>query len=265
MNVVIKSITGELLEYIYIVAYHDKIVRKEALGYANFKSERKCSICEIFNCPVDMRLHIKAAHEGIKYDCDHCDYQSGYKNLLRAHIKRVHELYRHKCSFCDELFSYSDHLRDHIRVVHEGVHFVCQICNRPHTRKKDFARHLVSDHTVSSLVDMNKIQYKCESCPFQTTNKRLMKTHLSKFHKDSFYKCGHKKVPETVNQREKLVCPVCTKMFAKDASGQSHNQQTFPCPFCDFETSQGINLQSHISSHHVVKKKEEKININITS
>ena len=212
-----------------------------------------------------MRQHEKAAHEGIKYDCDQCDYQSGYKNLLRAHIKRVHELHRHKCSLCDELFTYSDHLRDHIRVVHEGLHYICQICNRPHTRKKDFARHLVSDHTVSTLVDMNKIkEYKCESCPFQTTNRILLKTHSIKFHKDSLYKCGHRKVPETVNQREKLVCPVCTKMFPKEASGHSHSQDTFPCPFCDFETSQGINLQSHISAHHVVKK-EEKMNINITS
>ena len=232
-----------------------------------YKNETKCPLCDsTFGYKMDMKRHVKAVHEGIKYNCDQCEFHSGYTNLLRSHIKRVHELYRHKCNLCDELFTHSDHLRDHIRVIHEGLHYLCQICNRPHTRKKDLARHLVCDHTVSTLLNMDKIQeFNCDSCHFKTTSKRLMKTHLIKFHKELFYECGHKKVPGTGKEEEKLVCPDCSKMFAQQANVQSYgmvkHQDTFPCPFCDFETSQRTNLQTHISDHHVEKTDEKKMNL----
>ena len=220
---------------------HDNRLTK-VYGKTKFKF-KKCSLCDKKVHENHMRVHVKAVHQGIKYDCDQCDFQSGYKNFLRIHIKKVHELYRHKCNLCDELFTNSVNLRNHIRFVHEGLHYICQICNRPHTHKRGLDRHLVNHHTVSSLVDMNEIQeYNCGSCLFQTTNRILIRTHVTKFHKELFYECGHKKVPWTIGkEEEKLVCPMCT---------------TFPCPFCGFETSQGVNLQKHISEYHAVKKEK---------
>ena len=237
-------------------------VNHEIVYKERFERDVNCPQCnKKFSYDADMRRHIIAKHEGVKYSCDQCDFQSGYKNLLRNHIKRVHELYRHKCRLCNELFEYSGHLRDHIKVNHEGLPYVCQICCRPHILKKDLARHLVIHHTVSSLVDMNAIKvYKCESCQFQTTFGVLMKTHASKFHRELFYKCGHKKLYVKGRKEEVPVCPLCNIMpkIAQNTVIQRHSkkkkQEAFPCPFCDFEMSQATDLPKHILSDHVSKE-----------
>ena len=231
----------------HIEIYSQKVLIKQT------KHEIKCPQCDsTFGYQMDMKRHVKAVHEGIKYTCEQCDFKSGYKNMLRLHIKKVHELYRHKCSLCDELFTYSDRLRDHIRVVHEGLHYNCQVCNRPHTLKKNLDRHLGIYHTVSSLVNMNEIQeHKCESCAFQTTNVRVMKTHLNKFHGELFYKCGHKKI--LMKEEKKYGCPQCNVFSPKQENEHNNHKETFPCPFCDFETFQGADLQKHIFEHHLVK------------
>ena len=238
---------------------HD-IIYKERYDHVRNVNCPQCN--KKFSFQEDMKKHIKAMHEGIKYSCDQCDYQSGYKNLLRHHIKRVHELYRYKCTLCNELFEYSGLLRDHIRVNHEGLPYVCQICCRPHILKKDLARHLVIHHTVSSLVDMNAIkEYKCESCQFQTTYGILMKTHASKFHRELFYKCGHKKFYMKGRKDDRPNCPQCNIMptIAQNTVIRRHSkkkkQEKFPCPFCDFEMSQAADLPKHILSNHVSKEK----------
>ena len=41
--------------------------------------------------PSSLRRHAKAKHEGVKYDCNQCDFQSGYRADLTIHIKSKHE------------------------------------------------------------------------------------------------------------------------------------------------------------------------------
>ena len=41
--------------------------------------------------PGSLRRHAKAKHEGVKYDCNQCDFQSGYRADLTIHIKSKHE------------------------------------------------------------------------------------------------------------------------------------------------------------------------------
>ena len=242
---------------------HSDLYRKLA-----YRKQHYCPLCDKqFSFQMDMKRHVKAAHEGIKYNCDQCDFQSGYKNLLRNHIKRVHELYRHKCSICEELFVNSMYLQAHIQVKHEGLPYICQICNRPHILKKDLAKHLAVHHTVSSAVDINEIQeYQCESCQFQTTNRRLIKTHSLKFHKDLYYNCGHKKI-HVEGKEEKPVCHICNPMpifdqnSDKERRKMTDHKDSFPCLFCNFEMSQATDLRKHILSYHGINQKAEKVNI----
>ena len=38
-----------------------------------------------------------SAHEGIKYQCDFCDYKATQKNALKTHKMSVHEGIRYQC------------------------------------------------------------------------------------------------------------------------------------------------------------------------
>ena len=42
--------------------------------------------------PRHLKVHKKSEHEGIKYLCDLCDYQTGRKYDLKKHIQAMHSL-----------------------------------------------------------------------------------------------------------------------------------------------------------------------------
>ena len=112
---------------------------------------------------------------------------------------------------------------------------------------------------------MNKIlEYQCESCQFQTTNRRLIKTHSLKFHRDLFYNCGHKKI-HVEGKEEKPVCHICNPMTIFDKNSDKERRKMtrdlFPCLFCNFEMSKATDLPKHISSYHGINQKQEKVNI----
>ena len=173
------------------------------------KRNVKCTHCDkTFSFLSDMKIHVKAVHEGVKYSCDQCEFQCGYKSFLRKHIKRVHELYRDKCSQCDEAFDDSSALKDHIQVIHDGLLFNCDICDHQFKRKKERNRH-------------KKIQH------------------------------------ENVEEENRAVCSTCNIFFASQVSLKRHMKKhtnSFPCPFCEFETSQEAVLRNHITDNHSFKK-----------
>ena len=39
----------------------------------------------------DLVRHISIKHEGVKYSCDQCEYQSLHQGHLKRHISRKHE------------------------------------------------------------------------------------------------------------------------------------------------------------------------------
>ena len=141
------------------------------------KRNVKCTECDkTFSFIQDMKIHVKAVHEGVKYKCDQCDFQSGYKNFLRNHIKRVHKLYRHKCSQCDKSFDVSTKLRHHIQVIHEGLRYVCELCNCKYSRKRRLDSHMKS-HENAPL---------CLMCNKTFASEASLKEHTKKQHTDSF-------------------------------------------------------------------------------
>ena len=52
----------------------------------------ECSHCEYkANRSCDLKTHIQAIHDGIKYKCKHCKYEAGSKQNLRAHNTALHK------------------------------------------------------------------------------------------------------------------------------------------------------------------------------
>ena len=40
-------------------------------------------------------------HEGIKYECDQCDYQAAQQTNLKTHTMSVHEGSKYQCDLCE--------------------------------------------------------------------------------------------------------------------------------------------------------------------
>ena len=76
----------------------EESVRRHFLKYhENSQAKLQVSRKEKFSCPEcekqfswvsHVRRHMKAVHEGIRYQCDHCDYTAIQKVHLRRHIKQ---------------------------------------------------------------------------------------------------------------------------------------------------------------------------------
>ena len=58
--------------------------------------------------------HIKAIHEGLKYDCNKCDYRANKKNNLIAHKKSKHDRFRYDCNHSESTFTLQGSLTTHI-------------------------------------------------------------------------------------------------------------------------------------------------------
>ena len=68
-----------------------------------------------------MLTHYRSIHEGIKYPCNHCDYQA----------------------------TGSDNLTTHIQSKHEGIKYPCDRCDYQATQKSNLTRHKKARHTKS--------------------------------------------------------------------------------------------------------------------
>ena len=48
-----------------------------------------------------MKRHMQGVHEGIKFQCEECEFKTNYKERLKAHIQGVHEGLNFTCNKCD--------------------------------------------------------------------------------------------------------------------------------------------------------------------
>ena len=49
----------------------------------------------------NIALHMYSVYEGVKYECNKCEYRASTQGNLICHIQSVHERAMHKCSQCD--------------------------------------------------------------------------------------------------------------------------------------------------------------------
>ena len=61
---------------------------------------------------------MNAKHLGVKYDCNQCDFQSGYRFDVTTHIKSIHEGIWYSCQQCDFKASTNSALKAHIKSRH---------------------------------------------------------------------------------------------------------------------------------------------------
>ena len=66
-----------------------------------------------------------SVHEGIKYECDHCNYKASYQSSLKTHKMTVHEGIKYECDHCHYKANHRNSLKKHSITFHEGIKYEC--------------------------------------------------------------------------------------------------------------------------------------------
>jgi len=74
-----------------------------------------CTECEYKTVALsNLKNHILAIHEGVKFKCDQCSREFTSKSNLQAHIRSKHEEKKYNCMQCAMQFTSSNRLSEHI-------------------------------------------------------------------------------------------------------------------------------------------------------
>ena len=107
-------------------------VKRNFQGHMSYfhRGFRYCDLCEKkFRVQHQLTEHIRVAHEGLKFECNYCEFQGSSKKTIKIHTEAKHEGIKYKCDFCDTKLSIKSNLRLHILSVHKGVTYNCNYCD----------------------------------------------------------------------------------------------------------------------------------------
>ena len=160
----------------------------------------KCLDCErIFNAEQALSHHINIDHEGVKCDCNHCNYQAILQGNLTKHLQLKHKGVKYACNQCDKKFTQQITLTRHIHSIHEGVKYPCDQCGKQYTEEGGLRKHIKSKH--------EGFKYTCNQCGKQFSQQGNLTTHIQSQHEGVKYACDQ-----------------CGKQFTEDGSLTRHIQ-----------------------------------------
>ena len=109
----------------------------------------------------------------MKYACNQCDYQTGYRHIFTKHIQTIHDEdikydesapqniklsnlvntnENYECEQCHQIFSGRSPLWRHKKVVHEGEKYACNQCDYQTGYPHALTRHISRQHRLISNI-----------------------------------------------------------------------------------------------------------------
>ena len=64
---------------------------------------------------------MESIHEGVKFQCPHCDYKATTKSSCNVHIRAIHEGIKFQCPSCSYKATQKNDLKRHIKSQHESL------------------------------------------------------------------------------------------------------------------------------------------------
>ena len=245
---------------------------------------------EMYHQQADTNVNLdKSPKEGNCYQCDHCGGRFKTKRTLKRHKDRKdcdqpfhcegcsrnfkleamaknHMKYcagiSHKCTMCGKELRTETQMRWHMELHTDSNAFSCDVCGNKFTRPADLRVHKKNVHGGAE-------DYVCETCGDIFNNPSSLKGHKNIHLGVEVFQCGCGKAFKRKDrlQRHSAVhlsvethfsCPVCHKTFARvdnlKIHCESHRNNAFPCPECEFSFSTLKKLWSHIDESHATKE-----------
>ncbi|XP_065351322.1 zinc finger protein 490-like [Cloeon dipterum] len=250
--------------------------------YSSLKSRRQhinrkhpelvaCSLVgciEYFKSKPDMILHINSWHNrGTNqnlFQCEHCEYFTTSKYVLRKHEQAKHMPQTFKCDGCDASFGSKCLVKLHYKKFH--TFDVCKSCGqdvaygiKEHHRTPSVCSKCKLKFTCSGLYQLHRksckqAPYSCKECgeSFNVCNK--LNNHVRKFHtlfKNIKLRCDHcdystfekGRMAEHMQWRhlpKTIKCGECNQLFASECIFKKHKHMRHEyvrCAECDKEMS----------------------------
>ena len=182
-----------------------------------------------------VQAHVIAKHTSIRYDCDECDFQTAYKQMVRKHKEAKHSngVHPYNCDSC--IFTAATtttKLDTHRKNVH-GAQFVCHLCDFTSITELYLKRHRKSVHSESRHVKAKHTSmiYACDECDFQTANKQMVRKHRESKHSNGVHPYN---------------CDSCIFTAATTTKLDTHIKNVhgaqFGCHLCEFKSVTEVYL-----------------------
>ena len=113
----------------------------------NGDTEIQCDLCTYVTSRIgNMKRHVSAAHQGIRYPCPLCSYRAPDKGSLMRHRRGVHEGVKFQCDFCPYSASQKGNLKKHVEMKHPDQQYLCPYCDFTVNWKGSFLKHIQNMH-----------------------------------------------------------------------------------------------------------------------
>ena len=159
----------------------DEIMKIPKASIKRVRKKYKCEMCnhKVFSSKLNLEKHTNIKHLGMREDtpCDQCDYNPKDKRNLFKHKRAEHEGVRFSCHFCEYKTKYQQSLKEHISSIHEEKKTQCAQCGKQFSRPSILSKHMKNVHGGGG-------RYKCQFCEYHATEKKNLKVHFQKIHKD---------------------------------------------------------------------------------
>ena len=214
-------------------------------------------------------------HQEVVYTCDQCIYKGKTKQKLKVHREIHHEGIRYNCEHCDDHEAPTrNHLALHYRRKHKGFELPLMIekskvehnCKEKNCEakflhsprpKQQTTKCDQCDYTGSSKqkvqvhVDIHHrgLRYICDLCKHKTTMKGNLSLH---------YSLKHKEVPIPPKFEKTVIEHNCKELNCRDKFRNAQEQrqdvnaklQTNECDQCEYTGENKQNTKNHIDIHH---------------
>ena len=142
-----------------------------------------------------------------KFACDHCDYNSPSKTMLKRHKEMVH---KEKDDQINQ--SLQPQLLLQLNEPIQELKLSCDQCEYKADTKPNLKMHVETQHQP-----LEAVRYSCEQCDYKAFTKPNLKTHEET---DHHQKKAEKKVAKKSSKRKN--CDLCGKKFNKEETYMNH-------------------------------------------
>lgn len=250
-----KSIKCELCDFmcmgLSILRNH---ITKEHPKTEQRTSMYKCSKCDFSaGSAVILKSHRRAHNSAVSYDCKYCPYKTVFFNSAQRHYSKNHP---------DEDFNLEKQDEDGYAIEKpKSSFFYCDYCVFRTIHYKRYCNHISLKHPgqsngyeeyeVSQVKEEFKktgleeeaqatsTYFKCKVCPFNSTDIRTVEEHLTSHPPLIYYMCDYCS-HQTVSQ-----ATFDTHMMQAHPDQPNRHNWAFQCLFCELQTNDGDEFQSH--------------------
>ena len=221
----------------------------------NGDTEIQCDLCTYVTSRIgNMKRHVSAAHQGIRYPCPLCSYRAPDKGSLMRHRRGVHEGVKFNCDFCPYSASQKGNLKKHVEMKHPDQEYSCPYCDFKVNWKGSFLKHVQNVHgdmmhgldsKTMNMMGMTNIKETIDVEPRENREDDETPQWLPE---DKTFL--HKR--KYVEKDDKIVLAddeeVSGSLNAEECFEQESN--TYLCPLCDYKAHSAPSLLRHHGAVH---------------